>query len=260
MKKPYVFNSQVTEIAELFSNLEGEWLSENKRIELITEIKKKISDLATCDDPILKKLAKSAEHIHTDSELEHLLNYLIPFERLLDKNITDADFLVLSEDQSVSLSAPAPLVLVADNIRSAFNVGSMLRTAECLHATKVWLTGYSPVPIDKKTAKASMGAENYILWEHHRDLSVVLQQLKNEGYSLVALETVKEANTIYDSSLPEKVAFIVGNERFGLSEKILSQVDQILRLPVFGRKNSLNVGVCFAAAGFEWRRQHNLWT
>ncbi|MNL17976.1 tRNA (guanosine(18)-2'-O)-methyltransferase [compost metagenome] len=148
-----------------------------------------------------------------------------------------------------------PLVFVLDNIRSAFNVGSIFRTAECVGAERVILCGYTPTPAQAQVEKTAMGTQDYIDWEEGGKLFECLESLKENGYRIVALETTATAQDLYEPFEREPTAFILGNERFGLDPEILKVIDETRIIPLRGRKNSLNVGVTAAVAGFEWMRQ-----
>src|SRR3990167_8935544 len=118
-------------------------------------------------------------------------------------------------------------ILVLENIRSVANVGSIFRTAECLGIKKLILVGTTPAPIDrfgrkrKDFAKVSLGAEEMILWEYHQDLSTI-QDLKTQGYKIIALEQNPAAIKLTANSLKLKAfVLIVGNEVEGVSKAAL---------------------------------------
>ncbi|WP_373999532.1 RNA methyltransferase [Bdellovibrio bacteriovorus] len=221
----------------------------------LAELKNKISELKSSENPDVSRLADLQKHLVDEMTLKHFVSYIIPFERLLHKNLQDDDFLVLENDKSESTSEPLPLVFVLDNIRSAFNVGSIFRTAECLGAQKIYLCGYTPNPTQWKVEKTAMGTQEYLAWEESPKLLECLEELKDEGYRIVALETAASAVDLFESFELEPTAFVLGNERFGLDPEILKVIDEVRIIPLRGRKNSLNVGVTAAIAGFEWMRQ-----
>lgn len=153
------------------------------------------------------------------------------------------------------------LIVIAHNIRSAHNIGSILRTSDGCGVEKIFLTGYTPTPATKETvyvtrahkdlAKTALGAEKNIPWESIEDVMGLLKQLKEDGYQMVALEQ-SEHSIDYRSYQPlSKVALIVGNEVEGVDVGILHQCDAIVEIPMRGQKNSLNVSVAFGIAAFE---------
>ncbi len=218
-------------------------------------LKKAILELKTSLDPAVSRLAESEKHLVHDMTLKHFVNYALPFERLLNKNLRDDEFLIVENDRPEATQEKLPLVFVLDNIRSAFNVGSIFRTAECLGAERVILCGYTPSPEQTPVTKTAMGTQELINWESAPRLLEALQALKDEGYRVVALETTASATDLYSEFSDEPTALVLGNERFGLDPEILKVIDEVRIVPLRGRKNSLNVGVTAAVAGFEWMRQ-----
>lgn len=152
-------------------------------------------------------------------------------------------------------------VVIAHNIRSAHNIGSIFRTSDGAGVERIFLTGYTPTPATEQTvyltrshkdlAKTALGAEKSIPWEQSEDIGSVLVRLKSEGYELVALEQ-SERSVDYREYRPKgKVALIVGNEVEGVDAESMEQADVILEIPMRGQKNSLNVSVAFGIAVFE---------
>ena len=101
-----------------------------------------------------------------------------------------------------------------------------------------------------------MGTNQYVKWCHSSSTEKMILSLKQQGKTIVGVETVRGASCLYDMSISSPhVVFILGNERYGLSEDILKLCDEIVRVPVFGCKNSLNIGVCASVVGYEMRRR-----
>lgn len=156
------------------------------------------------------------------------------------------------------------LVLIAHNIRSAHNVGSLLRTADGLGIKKVILTGYTPYPhtnsdqrlphlaakADRAIAKTALGAEKTVPWEHYEQLRPAVAQLTNAGFSIIALEQANASIPIKQLKPPAKVAVIVGSETKGLAPSDLSLAQQVVEIPMRGHKESFNVAVAAAIALF----------
>jgi tRNA G18 (ribose-2'-O)-methylase SpoU len=150
--------------------------------------------------------------------------------------------------------------VIVHNVRSAYNVGSIFRTADGLGAEKVYLTGYSPAPYspdrllktaaEKMIEKTALGAEKNVPWERKALVGPLLGKLKKAGFLVVALEQ-DETSVKYDEFRSSKpVALIVGNEPKGIDRKILKKCDAIIEIPMYGQKNSLNVAVAFGIAGY----------
>ena len=157
------------------------------------------------------------------------------------------------------------IVLVVHNVRSAHNVGSLLRSADGLGASEVIFSGYTPYPksrteerlphlaekIHRKIQKTALGAETSVNWRQATDISEVIAKLRQEGFLIAALEQTPKAIDIKRfESPPDKVALIVGPEVDGLDDKVLKLADIHLRIPMLGQKESLNVAVAGAIALF----------
>ncbi len=186
-------------------------------------------------------------------DLRTLENCLILLERFLEKDLREDQFLISTEDTPLEKVQPkvkekqAEIVLVLDNLRSAFNVGSLFRSAEAFGVKKIHLCGYTATPENSKTAKAALGTDHWVSYEYHENTLNCLESLKSEDYFIYALETVDESVDLSElKSDQKKMAIILGNERYGLSESVLKRADSIVSIPLIGRKNSLNVGVCGA--------------
>lgn len=249
------------EIHQLFLSLEravhkDEDFSHHQ--EALKNLNEKILALKSSGNESIARLHEVAKHLVPSMTLRHFVNFSIPFERLLNKSLQDDEFLIIENDKAESQSSPLPLVFVLDNIRSAFNVGSIFRSAECMGASGIYLCGYTPTPNQWKLGKTAMGTQEYIQWHHREKLSDCLQELKDLGYQVVALETAACAQDLFEKFEQEPTAFILGNERFGLDPEILKFIDEVRIIPLRGKKNSLNVGVTAAVAGFEWVRQWDL--
>lgn len=207
--------------------------------------------------PHISKLASLVAHLKPGMSLRTFVNLLVPLERALNKNIQDDDFLVTDVDSTEPAGERLPLRFVLDNIRSAFNVGSILRTADGLGVERVHLCGYTPTPDEDKTARTALGAQHAVEWEASGKISELLSEMKNSGWRLVALETSSKALELAEPFEQVPTVFVFGNERFGLGSEVLSLCDEVRRLPLRGTKNSLNVGVAAAIAAYEWSRQWN---
>ena len=157
-------------------------------------------------------------------------------------------------------------VLILHNIRSKLNVGSIFRTADALRITKIYLTGYTPAPVDRfdrvvqEISKSALGAEKNIPWEKKKDPFAIIKKLKNEGYYVIAIEQ-SQKSIDYKKIKPKfPTAFIFGNEVIGISPALLSPADVIAEIPMQGelsrnrsadgRKESLNVSVTAGIALF----------
>ena len=139
--------------------------------------------------------------------------------------------------------------LLLHNVRSAHNVGSILRTADAAGVSRVFLTGYTPLPVDrfgrarKEIAKTALGAETLVPWTHSKTLRAAVQRLKQESIAVVAVEQAPDALDYREYKLAGPTCFVFGNELRGLSREALQHSDRIIEIPMEGSKESLNVSV-----------------
>ena len=154
------------------------------------------------------------------------------------------------------------IVLIVHNIRSCYNVGSLLRTADGLGVDKVYLTGYTPYPatvadqrmphlaqkIDRQIHKTALGAECSVAWEHDSDITTVIHQLKLTGFAIVALEQAAASIPLHTYRPLERTALIIGREVEGVEPEVLALADTIVEIPMHGQKESFNVSIAAAVA------------
>ena len=147
---------------------------------------------------------------------------------------------------------PRPMV-IADHLMTPDNIGAMIRLADNIGASEVCFLGNEDEHRLGKVRRAAASSRDNIRWYFSEEND--LRKLVPEGKKIVAIETADNATCIYDTPLPEDVAFIVGSERNGLSEELLAQCDLVVYIPVPGPTRSLNVSHAAAVALFEWQRQ-----
>lgn len=149
-------------------------------------------------------------------------------------------------------------IVILHNIRSVENVGAMFRTADAAGVNKIYLTGYTPAPLDrfgrirKDMAKSALGAEEFVPWEQKKNIFPLLAKLKREKYLIIGIEQDKKAVDYKTLRLRsgQANAFIVGAEVTGIPINILKKCDIIAEIPMHGKKESLNVSVALGVALF----------
>ncbi len=154
--------------------------------------------------------------------------------------------------------------LVLDNIRSRENVGSIFRTADAAGVSKIYLCGITPTPLSNyelsitnyggdKIAKTALGAEKWVPWEYHKQTWKCLLELKNKNskIKIVGLEQTKDSQNIFKFKSKFPLVLVVGNEVKGISPKILKYCDKKIAIPMYGRKESLNVSVAAGVALYQ---------
>jgi tRNA G18 (ribose-2'-O)-methylase SpoU len=139
--------------------------------------------------------------------------------------------------------------LVLENIRSAYNVGAMFRTAEGAGVGKIFLVGYTPTPVDRfarvqpEIQKTSLGASESVSWEYFTESQQLIQHLQTMKYTIVPVEQTDGSVSVQDFTVPENVAYVMGNEVQGVAKEFLAAADTIIDIPMLGEKESLNVSV-----------------
>ena len=150
--------------------------------------------------------------------------------------------------------------ILLHNIRSVYNVGAIFRTADALDVSKIYLSGYTPTPLDrfgiprKDFAKSALGAEKTIVWEYSKSPLKIIKKIKEEKFKIIAVEQDKKSIDYKKAKIGSKTLIILGNEVFGVSKNILNLSDCIVEIPMRGKlarnrlpddvwKESLNVSV-----------------
>ncbi len=151
-----------------------------------------------------------------------------------------------------------PFYVVCDNIRSLENVGAIFRTSDALAVNKIFLCGITGFPPRQKISKTALGAEKSVPWEHYWQTWRIIDKLKGEGVQIIALEQTKKSKNYTKVKFHFPLALIVGNEIKGVSPAVLKRADQIIFIPMWGEKESLNVAVAFGVAGYEINKQRLL--
>lgn len=148
------------------------------------------------------------------------------------------------------------VIVLLHDIRSTHNVGSIFRTADTLGVNKIYISGYTPTPLDKfnrarkDIAKVALGAEKAIPWEYMKDLKSFIKKIKKDGFQIVGVEQSENSQDYKKVKIENKVLFIVGNEVGGIDESVIKLCDVISEIPMRGDKESLNVSVAFGVALF----------
>jgi tRNA G18 (ribose-2'-O)-methylase SpoU len=147
-------------------------------------------------------------------------------------------------------------ILIMHNIRSVENVGAMFRTADAAGMNKIYLTGYTPCPLDRfgrkrrDLAKSALGAEEFISWEQRKNILSLLKKLKREKFLIVGIEQNKKSIDYKKVKVKEKNVFIIGSEIGGIPKNVLKKCDVIAEIPMRGKKESLNVSVALGVVLF----------
>lgn len=136
-----------------------------------------------------------------------------------------------------------PVIAVLENIRSAYNVGSVFRTADAFLIQAVYLVGYTAFPPHKEIRKTALGAEESVEWKHFRTMEEALKDLREKGYSVWAAEQTSESQLLQEfaEEINTGMAVVFGNEVSGVESSTLALCDGSLEIPQLGMKHSLNI-------------------
>jgi 23S rRNA (guanosine2251-2'-O)-methyltransferase len=233
--------------------LERDWADAARRQQALEEARSLASRLESAGIALPPGLRDLARRLAGSLEGHELASLVVPLERALDRRVRDEDFLPVT-DRSEPRAETMPVCVVADSLRSAFNVGGVFRTGECFGVEEILLSGYSAGPDDARVARAAMGTDRRVRWHRHRSAAEALHALRERGCVTIALESAEEHPTLATLDLRFPCAILLGNERFGLSPSIVAEADARARIPTHGAKASLNVVAALAIALHELRR------
>ncbi len=138
-------------------------------------------------------------------------------------------------------SQKIPLVVVLENVRSAYNVGSVFRTADAFLIEAIYLTGYTAKPPHKEIKKTALGAEETVHWKHFANAGAAIEELRQQGYKIFAIEQVENSISLEKSNFKDKTALIFGNEVSGVEQSTITLCDGTIEIPQLGMKHSLNI-------------------
>jgi 23S rRNA (guanosine2251-2'-O)-methyltransferase len=149
-----------------------------------------------------------------------------------------------------------PITIVLDNVRSALNVGSVFRTSDAFLIENIILCGITATPPDKEIRKAALGSTDSVKWEFFENTIDAVKKLKAEGYHIIGIEQADKSTMLNGISLPKKqIAIIMGNEVNGVAQEVIDICNEVIEIPQFGTKHSLNISVTTGIVIWElWRK------
>jgi len=154
------------------------------------------------------------------------------------------------------------LRILLHNIRSAHNVGAIFRTSDAIGVSRIYLSGYTPAPVDRfsrpvgEIAKTALGAEKVIPWEYAKRPEQFLRRCKKENFTVVGIEQDRRAVDYKEYRTPKRVVILVGNEVRGISKSLRDRCDTLIEVPMRGNKESLNVSTAFGIVMFRLFDDH----
>jgi 23S rRNA (guanosine2251-2'-O)-methyltransferase len=153
-----------------------------------------------------------------------------------------------------------PIVVVLENIRSAYNIGSVFRTADAFLLHAVYIVGYSAVPPHKEIKKTALGAEESVDWKQFANAGMAIDELHQSGYKVYAVEQAEGSCELqnFDYKPGDKIAVVFGNEVTGVEESTIKQCDGCIEIPQLGMKHSLNIATAAGVVLWELVRKYPL--
>ena len=152
-----------------------------------------------------------------------------------------------------------PLIVVLDDVRSMYNIGSVFRTCDAFRVEAIYLCGITSCPPHPEIHKTALGAEDAVDWHYSKEALETVKSLQQQGYRVLAIEQV-EGSTMLQEFIAEqgkKYAIVLGNEVKGVSQNVVDSCDGCLEIPQFGTKHSLNVSTAAGIVMWEMRNRLN---
>ena len=146
--------------------------------------------------------------------------------------------------EEFKIAEKTPITIVIDNVRSALNIGSVFRTSDAFLIENIILCGITATPPNKEIRKAALGSTDSVNWKYVKNTTDALLQLIQEGYYVIGVEQADKSTLLNEFKLPKKpIAIIMGNEVNGVDHEVINLCDEVIEIPQFGTKHSLNIAV-----------------
>ena len=158
--------------------------------------------------------------------------------------------------EEFKIAKKTSITIVLDNVRSALNVGSVFRTADAFLIENIILCGITTTPPSKEIRKSALGASDSVNWEFNESTLDAVLKLKKDGYYIMGLEQAEKSSKLNNLTLSKKsIAIIMGNEINGVSQDVINVCDEVIEIPQFGTKHSLNISVSAGIVLWElWKK------
>lgn len=177
----------------------------------------------------------------------------------------NTDKLKMRQKEKASSYNRFPIVVVVDDVRSLFNIGSIFRISEAGYISKIYLCGVCGHPkyegdkrpeyvanrAEREIGKSALGVVEQVCWEYRKNAIEVIDSLKKEGYKIFVLEQTDKSVSYKNVSYSFPLCLVVGHERKGVKGSVLKRADKIVEIPIFGKVNSLNVAVAYGVVLYE---------
>ena len=237
----FTSEKQIKELFALLDKIEGNWQNPELR--------------ETLQDEFLSLASLSSKEKYFSqvafNDLRTFVSEKTELENRFNKSKRDWEILSKDNSEKKNNAEKLPVVLILDNLRSAFNVGSILRTAECFNIAEIAFCGVTPNHENPKVQKTSMGCHNFTKNCIFPSTNDAIANYRNQSYKIFAMETTTNSLPIKSVPVDYPIALVLGNEALGIEPKILDLCDDVFQIPLQGWKNSLNVGICCGIALYE---------
>ena len=187
----------------------------------------------------------------------HYVNYFCASKNTLMRKLTVAELNRKSAD-AFREAEKVPVMVVLENVRSAYNVGSVFRTADAFLIQGIYLCGYTAFPPHKEISKTALGSEEVVTWQHFPKASDAIAHLRTEGFKVFAVEQAEGSKPLQfvNRHRFEKLALVFGNEVTGVEQATIALCDGCIEIPQLGTKHSLNISVAAGVVLWEMVREH----
>jgi len=202
----------------------------------------------------VKRLCFSVSFLIDDKIRKKTIIFVIHPMKMRKLSVTDLNRLSAEDFRS---SEKLPLIVVLDNVRSMYNVGSVFRTADAFLLESIFLCGITCTPPSVEIHKTALGAEETMAWKYYADTMDAVKDLKKEGYKVLAIEQAEKSVMLQNLVLSpsEKYALVLGHEVKGVSQSVVDACDGCIEIPQYGTKHSLNVSVAGGMVIWECEKQ-----
>ena len=158
--------------------------------------------------------------------------------------------------EEFKVATKTPITIVLDNVRSALNVGSIFRTSDAFLIENIILCGITATPPSKEIRKAALGSTDSVNWKYIKNTTDAIKQLIKDGYHVVGIEQADKSTKLNEFELPKKpIAIILGNEVNGVDQQAIDLCNEVIEIPQFGTKHSLNIAVTTGIVIWDlWRK------
>jgi tRNA G18 (ribose-2'-O)-methylase SpoU len=158
--------------------------------------------------------------------------------------------------EEFKVATKTPITIVLDNVRSALNVGSIFRTSDAFLIENIILCGITATPPNKEIRKAALGSTDSVNWKYIKNTTDAIKQLIKDGYHVVGIEQADKSTKLNEFELPKKpIAIILGNEVNGVDQQAIDLCNEVIEIPQFGTKHSLNIAVTTGIVIWDlWRK------